>query len=226
MPKPPPTSSTTTRTFSRRDAEHASHSVSRAPDGIWLDRRSVSRSAVGVVARPWQLRGSIGVGARRWLTRSSDDDMRGGLAKAASVAAASPCLICAAMLPVAAGQTSGAPGARRLRQLGDGGQLVIFDHDGVERVLRHGAASRPPRATTASPTKRTTSCASAGRSGDAPGEPSGRLNIGASGSGLHPGRDQVGAGQHRHHARHRQRRRGVDRDDPGMRDAASAGSTR
>ena len=43
MPKPPPTSPTTTRTFSV-GMPSDSHSVSRAPDGIWLDSRSVSRS--------------------------------------------------------------------------------------------------------------------------------------------------------------------------------------
>ena len=47
MPKPPPTSPTTTRTFSGGMPSTSLDSLSRAPEGIWLDRRSVSRSLVG-----------------------------------------------------------------------------------------------------------------------------------------------------------------------------------
>ena len=89
------------------------------------------------------------------------------------------------MLPVAAGQNSGAPSAVGAADADDGGQRLVFDRDRSSASLAASAVSATTAAT-ASPTKRTTSTASAGRSGDAPGEPSGRWNIGASGIGFTP----------------------------------------
>ena len=73
----------------------------------------------------------------------------------------------------------------RLRQFRHHRQFVILDHDGLERVLRLFGGLGDQR-DHRSPTKRTISCARPGRSGVAPGEPSGRVNIGASGSGFTP----------------------------------------
>ena len=161
----------------------ALHSVSRAPDGIWLDRRRVTRSVAGSYSAS-ELRGSSGVGARRWLTRSSETTCA-AVAKAASVAAGSPWRISAAMLPVAASHTSGAPAAvaswRSVTTASVSKSMVM-----VSMASRACSSVSANTATTASPTKRTRSWARAGRSGLAAGAPSGRLKFGASGNGLTP----------------------------------------
>ena len=105
MPKPPPTSPTSTRTSSGFNSS-ASHTLVRTPEGIWLDMRIVrrwpSKSASTV-------RGSIGDGATRWFTMSTAT-RTAARANAASVAAASPWRATAATLSAKPSTTLGAPG--------------------------------------------------------------------------------------------------------------------
>ena len=109
MPKPPPTSPTTTRTFSLGIFSRSCATVSRAPEGICVLIRSVRRSlASSYVAST--ARGSIADGASRWFTRSSDTTCAAAR-NAASAAPASPCRFAAARLPGASSKPSGAPGA-------------------------------------------------------------------------------------------------------------------
>ena len=69
MPKPPPTSPTTTRTASAFRPS-APHTPSRTPVGIWLDSRICSRCALASNSAS-TVRGSIGAGATRWLWMST-----------------------------------------------------------------------------------------------------------------------------------------------------------
>ena len=92
MPKPPPTSPTTTRSLSVGQPKASLHSVSRTPLGIWLLMRSVTRPFSKL---PSTLRGSSEVGARRWFTRSSATTCA-AWAKAAVQASALPWRISAA----------------------------------------------------------------------------------------------------------------------------------
>ena len=108
MPKPPPTSPTSTRTWPGATPGIAAAMPVATAVGIWLLRRtSILPVATSTLATT--LRGSIGAGARRWLKRSRT--MRCvARANAASVAAASPWRISAAMLSSASGVTTAAPG--------------------------------------------------------------------------------------------------------------------
>ena len=109
MPKPPPTSPTRTRIFSGAIDSTSVHSSSRRPVGVWQLTRSVMRP-VAASHDASVARGSIGDGASRWFTRSSVTTCAAD-AIACAVASALPCRFSHAMLPVAAGHTSGAPGA-------------------------------------------------------------------------------------------------------------------
>ncbi len=106
MPKPPPTSPTTTRILSA-PMPSTPASVSRIPVGIWVLMRTVRRpSASPAVAR--MVRGSIGEAASRWLTMEIRATCAAA-AKALSLAAGSPCRNSAETLSPAEGSRSGAP---------------------------------------------------------------------------------------------------------------------
>ena len=107
MPKPPPTSPTTTRTLACVRPGIRSANELRTPLGIWLLMRRVRRSPS---LQASTLRGSIVTGARRWFTRSSAT-VCAAEANAAAARAASPCRISAQTLSGASGHSAGAPGA-------------------------------------------------------------------------------------------------------------------
>ena len=89
-------------------------------------------------------------------------------------------------LLAAAGQTNGAPVGDGLGQLGDDRKFIVFYDDASSASLACSDVSEQTSATICSPTKRTTSTAEPVSAGVAPGEPSGRWNIGLSGGGLTP----------------------------------------
>ncbi len=108
MPKPPPTSPTTTRTLCALMPGSASTSELRTPVGIWLLNRTVRRD-VAASKSASTVRGSIGAGARRWFSTSTVT-VWAARWNACAAAAASPCRASAAMLSGAASHSTGAPG--------------------------------------------------------------------------------------------------------------------
>ena len=143
MPKPPPMSPTSTRTCSLGMPSTSAASSSRRPVGVWQLVRSVMRLVCGSkLARV--TRGSIGDGARRWF-RMSRLTTCAARANAASAAAALPCCATHAMLPVAAGHTSGAPGAIASAMSATIGNGFVAHVDRIERIARLFARFRDDR---------------------------------------------------------------------------------
>ena len=220
MPKPPPTSSATTR-IDLGSTPSAPASASRALDGICVESRIVSRPSRGF--------GDAGARLHRRGGEALVDEIERrrharALANAASVAAASPWRIRAAMLPVACGPDLRRALGRRRRRADHRRQRLVFDLDQVDRVAWPPPAFRrpPPRP----PRRRSARLRppAPGAAATAPGEPSGRWNIGASGDRLDARRREFRAGVDGDHARapraprsRRSRRCGHGR-------AASAGS--
>ena len=108
MPKPPPTSPTTTRTFSL-GRPMAAHSESRTPEGICVLMRIVRRP-VSLSCAASTERGSMVSATTRWLFTSSATTWL-ALAKAAVAASLLPWRISAATLPEASSHNCGAPSA-------------------------------------------------------------------------------------------------------------------
>ena len=183
MPKPPPTSPTTTWILSCAIAGSAAARPEATAVGIWLLMRTVIPPLAGS-GETTTLRGSIATGETRWLISSSS--MRtAARAKAASACAASPCRISAAMLSAASGVTAGAPAIVAARTSATAGSS---SYSTATLSIASRAASRDSAttATTASPTWRTNSWASAWRGGLTVVRPSARLKPGVVGIGTMP----------------------------------------
>jgi hypothetical protein len=195
MPKPPPTSPTTTRTLSTVRPGIASARLARTPVGIWLDRRTVSAPSSTQAST---LRGSIGAGATRWFTRSSvtwcaawQRPPRGRGVAVAHLGAD--------VVGRAVPQHRRA-GLQRAHRVDVDRQVLGLDEDGIGRGARGLARCRPrwppPARRRSAPFVRQRAL---GRRGH-------RLAVGAhegrrGGDGLDAGGHQVGAGVDRHHAR-------------------------
>ncbi len=221
MPKPPPTSPTSTRTLSCAMPSTSSHNVSRSPVGVWLLARSVMRPlAASKLAS--NARGSMGQGASRWLTRSSATTCA-ACAKAFAVAATSPWRISAATLPVASGPHLRRAGRGGRRRIDHARQRVVAHVDRLQRVpgllarvrhdRRHGLADEAHGIDCERMPRRRRR-----RRATGPPEVRGRRQR------LHAGAHEVPARHDGDDPGHRGRGRRVDADDPRVRIAASAGT--
>ena len=182
MPKPPPTSPTVTRTWSRDRPRMSLHSELRTPLGIWLLMRSVRRPSSAIHASTE--RGSMVSAATRWLVMASLTTCAAA-ANASAVAASLPWRISAAMLSDASGHKAGAPAvvASVKPTTCGSSSYSAYTASAASRACCMVSATTMA---TASPTWRTRSCASTRRSGVAPGAPPARLKLALPGMGLTP----------------------------------------
>ncbi len=183
MPKPPPTSPTTTRIFSVGRPSTLAQRVARAGRHLagQTQRQPVGRR---VVARQRAARLH-----RRRRQALVDEVERDDMRRARRRRRRRPRRRRAASAPRCCRSRPARPAARPRRS-----PRPARSRRAVPRIRRRSPPARPSpvrpsrRPARRPPRRRSArrSSASAGRSGVAPGEPSGRWNIGASGSGLTP----------------------------------------